>query len=461
MNNSEDKKIFDWMDQLDPEELEGVADIEPSEKLGADEAAWERIKKRTFAHLDQLDHANQQNSLVKSTPVKKLNRPFPARRWLAAACIAFLLISTIISSSEAVRAELKRVLQFIPGFGYVDQSDDAVQIAYVLKKPLDTVGKNGKVTVDAVLIQGDQAQISLSGDRANAVTIVSIFLNTQHGQYEFKQGMNSWGSSWDASYYYAGSIPLSGLENVTIQFGETELGPLQLTQAQKADDMLGLGPTDLQNGIQITGIMTPLEGNRRKVNLLAILPEGQTVESFGKESISKGTQLQITDEKGNPVQLLKEDIVFKSRPYDFLFEDTTGGMGHYQLTIPAIKIIDRAVPTKKVTLPIPAKGSQDIQVSLTLGGLPMDFTRVERMNARSVRFEVDLHYDITKPKTLQSYRLFTKVGRSLSYSSQVNESTRAIIMEWLDIEPGQKEITFYIGEPQIVIKGPWVLKNLQ
>jgi hypothetical protein len=165
------------------------------------------------------------------------------------------------------------------------------------------------------------------------------------------------------------------------------------------------------------------------------------------------------DGKGKTLEILK-DIGF-AKPHEILFEDPTGGGGNYQLTIPSIRIIDRAVPHQKVTLPIPVEGSQDIHVTIHIDGLPLDFIRVERINEKSVRFEVNVHFDTTQLKTLQSYRLFTKDGMSFSYSSQMNENTRAIIMEWLDITPGQKEISFYVGEPQIVIKGPWVLQNLQ
>ncbi len=48
----------------------------------------------------------------------------------------------------------------------------------------------------------------------------------------------------------------------------------------------------------------------------------------------------------------------------------------------------------------------------------------------------------------------------MSYSSKLNEKTRTVESEWLSVDPGQKDITFYIGEPQIVVKGPWILNDL-
>jgi hypothetical protein len=54
-----------------------------------------------------------------------------------------------------------------------------------------------------------------------------------------------------------------------------------------------------------------------------------------------------------------------------------------------------------------------------------------------------------------------KDGVGMSYSSKLNERTLAVETEWLSVEPGQKEISFYIGEPQIVVKGPWILSDLR
>ncbi|MBC8080223.1 MAG: hypothetical protein H7X86_07745 [Gorillibacterium sp.] len=448
MVDIEDKKMFDWMDQLDPEDLRGLDDIEPFETGGPADAAWERIKKRTFAQLDDAQ------------PVTGDNRRSPSKRWFVAACVAFVLFTATIAFSKDVRAEFKKMLQFIPGLGYVQQIEDKMQQTYVLQKPVETEGVNGKVAVDGVRIEGGKGLITLSGDQVSAVSIKTIIFSTEQGKVEFKQGVVSWGleGPWQAEYYYEGSDLLSGLENTWIQFGETVIGPFQLTQAQKADDLLGFGPSDLQNGIRITGVVTPINGNMRKVNLLTQLPEEQIVDSFGKEPISEGQQLQIMDSKGNRLEPLKDNGF--SKPREFIFEDRSGGVEQYQLIVPAIRIIDRAVPHQKVTLPVPIQGSQDIDVTRTIGGLPLNFNRVERIDEKSVRIEVDVHFDATKPRTLQSYKLFTKDGIGMSYRSRMNEKTWAIEMEWLDIIPEQKEISFYIGEPQIVVKGPWVL-NLQ
>jgi hypothetical protein len=299
----------------------------------------------------------------------------------------------------------------------------------------------------------------LSGNQQSAISIETLIFSTKQGKYEFKRSTASWSSDWMASFYYEGSIPTLGLESANIQFGDTIIGPLHLTKAQSADDLFGLGPSDLQNGIRITGVVTPLDGNQRKVDLLTQLPEKMLVDSFGKEPISEGQQLQLVDSNNQPMEIMK-DLSF-IKPREFIFEDPTKGTEYYQLTIPTIRVIDSRVSHQKVTIPIPSKGSEDIHQTIIVSGLPLDFTRVERINQKSIHLSVDTHYDATQPKTLQSYKLFPEEGMSFSYAWQTNESTRAIIMEFLTIEPGQKELTFYVGDPQIVIKGPWILKGLK
>jgi hypothetical protein len=462
MADTVDKKVFDWMDQLEPEELIGLDQIEPFEVETPEDAVWVRIKQRTLAQLNHHEEGKEKRVTDPALPVKKFIFRFPFTRWIAAACAAVVLCAAVISSSQDVRAELRKMLQFIPGFGYVEQIDDSVPQAYVLPKPVEIEGEYGKVTVDAVLIQGGRGQIALSGSRVSAASIKTIIFSIEQRQYEFKQGSASWGNGgpWQAGFYNEGNIPLSGLGNAMIRFGDMVIGPLHLTQAKQADDLLGLGSSDLQNGIRITGVVTTLDENRSKVNLLTQLPGEQMVDSFGKEPITAGQQLRMVDGRGNTVEILKDNGFAK--PSELLFEAPTGEAEHYQLTIPAIRIKDWAMPHQKVTLPIPVEGSLDIHVTLNIGGLPLDFTRVERINEKSVRFEVDVHFDATQLKTLQSYRLFTKDDATgMSYTTKMNENTKAIEMEWLDIIPGQKEISFYVGEPQMVIKGPWVLRNLQ
>ncbi|NOU98805.1 hypothetical protein [Paenibacillus planticolens] len=454
MAQNEDKPIFAWMDRLDPKELQGMEEIDPSAEERVEEAAWQRIKSRTFARLDIGEESLE--PLKKVVPYEKASR----RKWLPAACAAVILSTAFISFSPGVRAELKKALQFIPGFGFVQQSEAPEETAYVLPKPVGLTGENGEITLEGVLIQGSGGQISLSGNKVSAVAVKSIILETEQGQFEFKQSNASWGGSgpWQAGYYFDGKIPYEGLEDATLRFDNTIIGQLHLTKAKTADDLAGFGSSDIQNGIRITSIVTPLDGSSRKVNLLAQLPGRQTVDSYGKEPIAEGLQLQLTDDEGQSVPIKKDTGFVK--PRELLF-DNPNGANHYQLAIPAIRIVDPGAGHVKVTLPVPEEGTKEIHVTSQLAGFPVDFTRVERVNADSVRFEVDTHFDTNLQRTLQNYRLFTKDGVGLSYSTKLNEKTWAVESEWLDVKPGQKEITFYIGEPQIVVKGPWILSDLR
>lgn len=454
MAQTEDKDIFAWMDRLNQKDLDGVEEIDPYEGENVNEAAWQRIRKRTFARLD-FDEESV-GPLKEAKSYRKTSRS----KWLAAACAAVILSTIFISVSPDARAELKKVLQFIPGFGFVHQKGELEQRAFVLPKPVDSIGEYGKITVDGVLIQRSGGQISLGGDNVSATAIESLILVTEQGQFEFKRSnaTSGGGGPWQAGYYYEGSIPYKGLENATLSFGNTTIGPLHLTKAETADDLASFGSSDIRNGIRITGIVTHLDGNIRKVNLLTQLFGRQMVDSYGKEPIAEGLQLQLTDNQGRALPIKKDTGFVNSR--ELQFEDPTGA-DYYQLVIPAIRIIDPGVKHVKVTLPVPEEGTREIRASSQIAGFPVEFTRIERVSAESVRIEVDTHFDYDQQRTLQNYRLFTKDGVSMSYTSKQNERTWAVETEWLSVEPGQKEISFYIGEPHIVVKGPWFLSDLQ
>lgn len=454
MAQREDTEIFAWMDRLNHKELNGVEEIDLHEDEEVDEAAWQRIKQRTFAQIKHDDKTAI--SLTKG----KLRIRTIRRNLMVAASAIVILITAFISVSPDARAELKKVFNFIPGFGIVQTNEGSEQETYVLPKPIDSIGDYGKITVTGVLIQSSLSQISLEGDNVAAMAVKSLILETKQGQFEFKRGMGVRSGEWQAGFYYEGSIPYNGLDDVVLRFGRTTIGPLHLTKAVSADDMAGFGSSDIKNGIQITGVATPLEGNTLKVNLLTQLSGDQKVDSFGKRAIAEGLKLQLKDHLGHLISI-KEDTVF-GKPRELVFDAPAGSDG-FQLVIPAIRIIDPGAKRTKVTLPVPEKGTRTINVSSEIAGFPVTFTRVERESENILRVEVDPHFDYDQPRTLQNYRIFTEKGdfMPMSYSSKVNERTNAVETEWLSIEPEQKEITFYIGEPQIVVNGPWVLNGLK
>jgi len=451
MGQTEDKDIFDWIDQLDPKDLHSVEEIDLSEDEKADGAVWQRIKRRTFSRLGIDEEAS--GALKEAVPSWKASR-----KWLAAACAAIILGTAFISFSSDARAKLKEVLQFIPGFGIVQENENQEQ-TYVLPKPVSLILENDKITVEGMLIQPSGGQISLTGINVSSVDVKSLILATEQGKFEFKKSQASWGSSghWEAGYYYEGSIPYEGLDNAILQFGNSTV-QLHLTKATTAEDLSDFGSSDSQNGIQITGVVTYLDGTSRKVNLITQLPGRQTVNSYGKAPIVDGLQLELTDDQGRQIKIEK-DVGFV-KPGELLFDDSNGSE-QYRLGIPSILIFDAGAEHVKVTLPVPEEGAIDITVSSQIAGFAINFTRVERVHADSVYIEVDTRFDAEQPKTLQTYHLFTKKGSRMSYTSKLNENTGAIVGEWLSVEPGQKEITFYIGEPRYVVKGPWILDDLR
>lgn len=452
MAQREDKEIFDWVDRLNPKVMDGVEEIAPYEDEKVDEATWHRIRKRTFARLEA--------GLEDGEKKPKLSRKTIYRRWLVAASAVIIVVTAFVSVSPDARAEIKKMLQFIPGFGFVQPDVDSDQVAYILPKPLESNGEYGKITVEGMLIQSSGGQIFLEGDNLSGTSVDNLTLVTEQGEFAFKRGHSSWGEGgpWLANFYYEGEIPSGGLEHATLKFGNITISTLHLERAENADDLADFGSSDSRNDIRITGVVTPLDGSHRKVNLLTLLPEGQKVDSFGKQPIAEGLDLQLSGDGASELSI-NQDIGF-IKAQELLFDDPTGSE-FYQLIIPAIRIVDSGAKKVKVTLPVPEEGTREVTVTSRLADFPVEFTKIERVSSELVRIDVNTHFDVNQERTLQNYRLFKKDGGFMSYSSKLNDGTNAVEAEWLSVEPGQKEITFYMGEPQIVVKGPWILNDLR
>ncbi|MGG1516675.1 hypothetical protein ABE504_14750 [Paenibacillus oryzisoli] len=453
--NEADKEIVAWIEKMNPEELSRLMEIPLPESDPIDEAVLQRIKKRTLAQVE-LDAQDDQ------TVWKRAARKRLRLKWAAALCLAVIIGGMLIVSSPEARAQLKKALQYIPGFGYVEQIDNVEQSAYVMDKPLILHSEeHGDITVDGVLLQRSGGQVLMSGEHASAVVEKNLTLVIDGVEYEFKQSTASWaaGGVWQANYYYEGILPYTGQKQVYVKFAKSSSDLLPLTKAMTANELAGFGSSDVHNGIQITAVVTPLDGNSSKINLLTELPGRQKVDSYGKQPIAAGLQLQLTDGQGRPIEVKQDSGFVKTS--ELLVEDMNRSKDH-QLTIPAIVIRteDFGMKHVKVTLPVPEEGARDIHVTSQIAGFPVDFTRVERVDAKSMRVEVNTHYDANARRSLQSYRLFSKQGFSPSYSWTMNETTRAIESMVVNVEPGQKEVTFYLGEPYIVVRGPWVLNGL-
>ena len=90
-----------------------------------------------------------------------------------------------------------------------------------------------------------------------------------------------------------------------------------------------------------------------------------------------------------------------------------------------------------------------VDQTVTLGGFPIRFTKVERINAQTIRLDLDIHANLTEGKALH----LVDVG--VSSEEKVDIKTEAL--QWLEvnIQPHQRFIALHLTRPEVYIRGPW------
>lgn len=449
MNGSDEKAMFDMMDHLDKDQLTDMDEVRCHDGDATTDAdTLRRLKALTWAKLGELP------APAAPQPMYRKRRKY----WIAsiAAAAAIVLTVTLGFSSE-VQAELKKLLKFIPGLGIVQEGTSS-QSTYVLDKPVTVTAGDGHITVEAVMFRDNDSSISLSGE--NARQIHDFELSTDDGkEYHFKLSvLSSSIGNWQGGYFSEKPVILSPNAEITLHFQEMSIGPLKLTQAAASDTLQGLGPSAEHNGVLVTAVPAEFDEDKARINLLSKLPDGWRIDSYGKEPITDYIRLKLLDQDGKEIPVLQDQSFARSS--ELLYQKSLLPSGQtLALNIPSIRVIDMKAPKSRVTLPLPAIGeSVELHETVALAGFPVAFTKIERISTDNVRINVNLHFDATKPQTLQGFIVdMNNPDGNQGYSWRINEQSGVIEELNLPVNTDSDEITFYMKEPRIVVQGPWNL----
>ncbi|MFR9709792.1 hypothetical protein ACL02P_10240 [Paenibacillus sp. MB22_1] len=436
--NNEEKQIFNLINSIDKY---GVDDIE-SINFFADELpdvkTLSRITDNTFRRL----------GLKYGSSLKRSRRSM-----IAKASILVLLLGTVLMTilSPEVIADLRKRLNFIPGLGIVQMTEQQDQHIYVLEQPFENMLADVKQTIYGVVVTNKEVQISLVGTGGNPPKTVSLI--TESGrEYQLQLAIsNQTEHSWQSSYYYLGEVEVRDNPSFKLRYDNNVIGPLILTEAESAENIEQLGPSNYKNGVLITSVVKLLEKHRVRVNLLSDLPYSNRVD-FGIHS-SRG--LRLTDSKGNEI-VIQNDSTSKYNPNELLFD--ANEEGPFTLTIPKIIVADMSNLLYKVTLPVPTQGQITTKVSVTAADFSIDFLSVERKDDSTVIIKTDLHDEKDHAKKLRDFRVVDHTGNAVTYKTQLDESTLEVKNLIFSIDPKQEYLTFNITEPTYVINGPWTLQ---
>jgi hypothetical protein len=472
MNANEEKTLFRLADSMEPEAAaDRFGDVEPSrEEARLDAQALDRIRSRTFAKLGlAANPALSPGSDTAADPdttaaaeallsAEAAKRRSPLRRRLLAAAVAGLCLlagALALYASPDVRAQVRKMLQFIPGYGTVQSSEDH-EILYILPAPVTHHDGTGRIDIRGVSIGRTHSSAALTGTASPIKTMELI--NADGNRYEFKASMIASAGDWTGGFYYTGPIKVT--EEMSLSFdGTLSDMKIRLTPPEKVDRVEDLGVTDVRSGITLTAVATAQQNGQMRVTLVPQLPSASRIESFGLGSYENIAAPTLTGPSGQMLPYVRDENF--PNPNELMFEHNGQGEAGYKLYIPELALVRRAEQPVKLTIPLPQSGVLELNRQWDLLGFPVKVKRVERLTydsyvPGSIRIEFDLQHDDTEMESLlHFFPDFSVKGQSGGASSRLNEVTRAMEDMKLEAEPDQQELTIYVTEIRTVVRGPW------
>lgn len=472
MSANEEKTLFRLADSIEPKAAANrFGDVEPSrEETQLDAQTLDRIRSRTFAKLGlESPSASPTNSDFAAdtgtpaategrTSIEAGRRRSPLRRRLLSAAVAGVcLVAGVLAlySSPDVRAQVRKMLQFIPGYGTV-QSSEENEILYILPAPVTHFDGTSRIDIRGVSIGKNHSSVGLTGTNAPVKTIELI--NEDGKPYVFKAGMVANAGDWTGGYYYTGPIKVT--EEMSVSFdGVPSDVKIRLTPPAKADRVEDLGVTDARSGITLTAVTAAQNNGKMRVTLVPQLPSTSRIESFGLGSYENIGAPTLTGPAGEPIPYVRDENF--PNPNELMFEHGGKGGASYKLHIPELALVRRAEKPVKLTIPLPQSGVLELNRQWDLLGFPVKVQRVERLVydsyvPGSVRIDFDLqHDDKATESLLHFFPDFSVKGQNGGASSRLNEITRAMEEMTLEAEPDQQELTIYVTEVRTVVRGPW------
>ncbi|MEK8127567.1 hypothetical protein WMW72_06520 [Paenibacillus filicis] len=378
----------------------------------------------------------------------------------AALAAAILLLAAMAAGSPEVRAQLSKAIQFIPGFGAVQDKQEQM-IRYVLPDPLTLSVGQGKVQLRGLTIGDKYAYATLNGTGTPPVRAFKL-IDGSGQQYEFRSVMMVESGQWTGNLEYKGVIPVNGPIMLSIAGMDASVA-LNLTVPSHEDTIEEMGATDTHQGISLTAVTRTLEDGRTNVTLVPQVPEGVRITNYGTTNGPGDLiidTLTLTEESGGQLALRREEIFPNPNEFTFVKE----GSGPLTLTIPELALTRRLTKQPVLRIPIPQEGVMELGQTVDVGGFPVELLRVERLSKENsgmwqetIRLHLDMHTDLRAPESLLYFfpDPFKDYG-GLSFVT--DEHTQAAITMDLGVSSKDREYVFHVQELKTVVRGPWTLE---
>lgn len=430
--NSEERDIFEFLNNLSEEESMSLLDGMEIEDIQLNELQMKRMK-------------NKVSSKIKSFEGKSAQK---IKKGLVIAAAAGIIVASIyIPFGHKSLADIIRQLYFAPGIGTI--TDDKGNDILALTDSIAFEYNNSKVVVKGAVRDKDTVTIKIEGDDGSTLTALGrLIIIDEKGKKYLGSGYTITGSGWLGQYTFLNIPEDSG--NLKILLPDKRGIPLIMSKAKNITDFNTVGPTDSRNGVSIT--LVPFKYNDKiGIKLIEGPQNDKSICSYDEKVDEQGihNMISISDEQGKSYAIDHDNI--NSIPLSEFYFKPGSDFKKYIVNISEVKLKYNAKLNKDITIKLPSAGEKIINQKININGYDLTITKVSR-NGNSVKVYVNTNYDINKAENLCEVRVDTA---SELNGWHINSSDQTIDYYMGDISTKDTKITLKFREMYTILKGPW------
>lgn len=434
---TEDEKVFFLIDQINENELFDILEEYEGEE-------YPPIPKKSLENIKQ----NAYNKLG----IKSVKEKTRWRLWGSlAASLVFILLLTASIGSDAVWAKLQKALQYIPGMNMVIEDKEKSVERYVLAEPVEKQIGGGTIKIEGVIVDKNNAIIDISAQNLPLYYYKEFFFKNAKGQRFNIDSCSIGGGTgqWRGEFVHSGYInDITGLQIVMSEKDNVFIS-LPLERARKFASYSEMGPTFTVRDISITAI-TAVENGKTRINLIYPPINGMRIEAFGTNLLSGQSEIILKDNEGKSYKA-SHDSSYMGTLSEFYFDTGKKKTKGMVLSVPHVSLcVD---DQDSVRIRIPRKGAAIINNRVMLGGFPVVFEKIRRLEGNKIQVDVNLGYDQKAAEGIYDFRI-----DETSYAAQFDRKTGVLRTLEFEIFPDQFWIKLKLKDPLVYKKGPWEIK---
>lgn len=368
-----------------------------------------------------------------------------------AASLVIVIGTMSLIGFDKVEAAIKQVMQYVPGYNVVVESDEGNVL--VLK---DNVSyKEDGIYVDIVAASKLDENFNISiKSNYEPIENTDVILKDEANNI-FTTSAWSWaggGDFWEGEYYFEVE---DGYNNYSLLLDDIEI-PFVLAKGTEVEDFLQLGNHASDRGIDIVAIKKPLK-DRLMISLLH-QAEDKTLTDYPFEQSLSGIRwdnqplqieknMYIIDREGNKTYPTIPSS-FGGLMSDFYFdtEDKDG----LKLVLPYMKTLDYNAKSHKIKIKTPKDGaSHEINKVVSLGDFEISVFDVRRQDEEVL---IRLESNSLEDEKLDQVR----IGGINGYGLGPNEITGHMEIS-INVEDVGRSFSIFFENPETLLLGDWII----